>query len=310
MERLRASGHAFNTRGFPALPDEIYLEILSHLPTIPVPTEDTIDICNPKSHPNRQLILSSLSQTCQSLRRVFLRYLWQRIEVYEAMDTQKGPLPTFDVLRKRPISNYVHSRYAEEVVRQLEIVTIRDPNLAQHVNVLNIVLSYSVETLLPELARCISLFPNLHTVQMHFFGPFVTPVPGVATTFEGYKYPQIRNVCLSDNCAGFLASCPRANRVTPYMHVPCCSHLLPCAKERCPQIEFFEYLIFSPTTYDFAMNHFKNLCDVTLYWDLLISYVDQLRTTLRNRLNLASVLLDFGLLLGQIFFRLKCLNSA
>jgi hypothetical protein len=125
-EKMLASGQTFNTSGFAALPDELYLEIISHFPAYPIP-------CGYKSVKvqavrDRHLTLLALSQTCRSLRPAFLRYLWQRIEVYDGMETGKGQLH-----RRHGRRSPSDKRYAEELVRQLEVVTVREPSLARHV---------------------------------------------------------------------------------------------------------------------------------------------------------------------------------
>ncbi|KAF8813102.1 hypothetical protein BYT27DRAFT_7251258 [Phlegmacium glaucopus] len=132
------SAQAINTRGFPTLADEIYLEIMSHLPSVPIPTPITPESPSyPERRRSRHETLLSLSQTSRSLRRFFWRYLWQRIEVREGMkirdqdDTEEdspylttsGPWSTREGLKK----------YTIELVRQLEIVTVRNPQLAQYV---------------------------------------------------------------------------------------------------------------------------------------------------------------------------------
>jgi len=125
-EKMLASGQTFNTSGFAALPDELYLEIISHFPAYPIPCgRKSVDI---EAVRDRHLTLLALSQTCRSLRPAFLRYLWQRIEVYDGMETGKGRLhPRYG---RRPFAN---KTYAEELVRQLEVVTVREPSLARHV---------------------------------------------------------------------------------------------------------------------------------------------------------------------------------
>jgi hypothetical protein len=122
-----------NTHGFANLADEIYLEIVSYIPSVPIPTPSSSEPY-PEIRRSRHETLLSLSQTCRSLRRVFWRYLWQRIEVREGMrigDEAK-------TLRNTPCLGNTwdatgHKKYAKELVRQLEIVTIRNPQLAQYV---------------------------------------------------------------------------------------------------------------------------------------------------------------------------------
>jgi hypothetical protein len=78
------------------------------------------------------------------------------------------------------------------------------------------IVEYSLGTILAELAHCLSLFPNLHTVQID-----VTSNTGrrrsveetFKQTFKNYSYPQIRNVFIMLHSLSFIASCPQARRV-------------------------------------------------------------------------------------------------
>ncbi|KAF8907641.1 hypothetical protein CPB84DRAFT_268957 [Gymnopilus junonius] len=188
----------------------------------------------------------SLSQTCRTLRPVFLRYLYQRIEVYEEMMTSAGLLPSFSQARKsKHAANFVYKKYAEELVRQLEIVTIRDPSLAQHVNILNVlVVNHSIISVLEELARCIALFPKLHTVQLVFRFPFTGG--SVLAIFKGHQYPQIRNVCVSGESTEFLVACPNAECITPYRNKP--YTYLPRAVESCRHLRTLGSVYFDADT--------------------------------------------------------------
>ena len=124
---LPPTSYAVNTRGFAALPDEIYLEMVSHIPSVAIPTLIHSD-SHPKIRRSRQETFLSLTQTSRSLRRFFWRYLWQRIEVREGMKTGRK-----DDTLKATLSSVSSKKYATELVRQLEFVTIRNPELAQYV---------------------------------------------------------------------------------------------------------------------------------------------------------------------------------
>ncbi|KAF9482367.1 hypothetical protein BDN70DRAFT_829306, partial [Pholiota conissans] len=195
-----------NIQGLPCLADEIYLEIMSHLPAFPLPTDhNDEDIA---LYGDRRLALDALSQTCRSLRRVFLRYRWQRIEVYQRMSLGRKPLPKIRYknqnLDQKAISNT--KRYVVELLRQLETVTIREPALAELVNVMDIIVAdYSPDTVLEELARCIALMPNLHTVQIYFD---INNSHLTRRAFSTYIFPQIRTAYLSTNASFFLDHCP------------------------------------------------------------------------------------------------------
>ncbi|KIM40027.1 hypothetical protein M413DRAFT_446918 [Hebeloma cylindrosporum] len=206
-EKLLASGQIFNTTGFAALPDELYLEIISHFPAYPIPCGDKA--VNIQAVRDRHFTLFALSQTCRSLRPAFLRYLWQRIEVYDGMKTGNG------ILYRRFGRHRAHSskKYAEELVRQLEIVTVREPSLARHVNFMNVVVTdYSVDTVLVELARCMALFPNLHTVQFEFA---FWPRPDIPNPFMEYQYPSIKKAYVCTTSTMVLSACPEARIVSP-----------------------------------------------------------------------------------------------
>jgi hypothetical protein len=127
---------AVNTRGFATLPDEIYIEIVSHIPSVPIPTSKSIQLDSyPEIRRSRHEIFLSLSQSSRSLRRFFWRYLWQRIEVREGMKIGVMKIEGKDVTLKdtRTLTPSSHKNYAIELIRQLEIVTIRNPQLAQYV---------------------------------------------------------------------------------------------------------------------------------------------------------------------------------
>ena len=79
---------------------------------------------------------------------------------------------------------------------------------------------YSIVNVLAELARCLSLFPNLHTVQIDVTSDsrplqflHLSKVEIFKEAFEKYSIPQIRNVFVTCRSVSFVASCPQARRV-------------------------------------------------------------------------------------------------
>lgn len=144
-ERLMRAGPV-NTRGFPSLPVELLLEVTSHLLRVPIPSyTESVYRARYLAHHDT---LRSLSQTCRSLRSIFLPHVWRRIEVCASKRLDDRPESN------RKASKRISKEMATELVRQLEIVTIRDPTLAQYVQVVNVILqSYCYDTVLAELAR-------------------------------------------------------------------------------------------------------------------------------------------------------------
>lgn len=115
VQRAKALG--VNTKGLPIFPDELLLEIISYYPVTPIRYTRHPDIIDRQNIRHRALY--ALSQTCVNLRRFSLRSLWERIEVCRH-GRMKG------------------RTLALELIRQLEIVTIRNPPLAQYVQYVSI----------------------------------------------------------------------------------------------------------------------------------------------------------------------------
>jgi len=256
------STHAVNTRGFAAQSDEIYLEIVSHIPSVPIPT-----LIYSKSYPeirrSRHETFLYLSQTSRLLRRFFWRYLWQRIEVREG--TKIGDKDgTLKNIRTRPSRD----KYAIELVRQLEIVTIRNPLLAQYVNYLDIFIGEnSAKAVLAELARCLSLFSNLHTVQIDVVRSYgrenqVSFEEIFEQTFKKYSYPQIRNVFVMFLSVSFVGSCPQARRVGFTRNNSMTKSCVETILGKCPHLEELEgldYIFWLPDACNLIVNNLPNL---------------------------------------------------
>ncbi|KDR85673.1 hypothetical protein GALMADRAFT_234678 [Galerina marginata CBS 339.88] len=193
-----------NSSGLAIFPDELLLEILGHYPEIPFPTVEQQEF-NANDHIARRETLLALSKTCRNLRRFFRPYIWHRIEVCAGMRVENHILQAGQNLDK--------VKFNLELVRQLEIVTIRDPTLAEYVTVINVeVKDYSVGPLLAELARSISLFPNLHTVKLQVTHHLNSDVP-TRKAFSKYSYPQIRSLILCRCAYPLLRSCPQARSI-------------------------------------------------------------------------------------------------
>ncbi|KAF9046198.1 hypothetical protein BJ165DRAFT_1527325 [Panaeolus papilionaceus] len=101
IESLIAAGKLVNSTGFESLPNELYGEIVSHIPKVPVTCHTVKEIKEfqrskvPSEEFDRHSTLHSLSRTCGALCQVFLRYLWETLEVYDGfklIDGRRLPL--------------------------------------------------------------------------------------------------------------------------------------------------------------------------------------------------------------------------
>ena len=210
-------GERENTTGLATLPDELLLEILSFYPESEPDPKEKYSKEEADAHFARRERLITLSQTCRNLRRFLRPYVWRRIEVFTGMRVSTGEV--LDTPEK----------LALELIRQLEIVTVRDPELADFVkyvprvtfgnfdpsdfriiSVVNIMIGdYCVKNVLGELARCLDIFPNVHTLKLdHQMSP-VTLDRAITYGFGRHKsFPQIRFVTLRPECVSFLSYLP------------------------------------------------------------------------------------------------------
>ena len=101
---------------------------------------------------------------------------------------------------------------------------------------------YSIKTVLAELARCLSLFPNLHTVQIDLsMDSRRRSLRGIfEQTFEKYSYPQIRNVFVMFYSISFVASCPQVRHVGCTRYHSMSNLCLQIIQGNCPHLEVLE----------------------------------------------------------------------
>ncbi|KDR79820.1 hypothetical protein GALMADRAFT_1165011 [Galerina marginata CBS 339.88] len=204
-------GARINTRGLPMLPDELLLEIMSFLPPksdlLSMELTDPRDLAQDASdYAAKRDTLMALTQTCRNLRRFFRPYIWSRIEVHHGIRVGEA---VSAVWNRGSTSANIGRMLNAELVRQLEIVTVRDPSLAKSVKFLNVeVRDYSIPTVLAELARCMTLFPNLHSVKLDISSSKPMAVKLVGEAFSSYLYPQVHLALVSGWGIRFLRRCP------------------------------------------------------------------------------------------------------
>jgi hypothetical protein len=228
--RARWNTGLANTHGLPALPTELLIEILSHTGRIPMPF--------PNGGPpdveclERRTMLLTLSRVCRSLRAVLLPILWETVEACTPRVAKSSYFEYYSPTRDKYVT--------KTLMRQLRTITIHQPSLASHVkyvivlstsstlsNVFRIInvliVRFSAETVLPELARCFALMPNLQTIQildiwwwercyeMYKNGRCCKPI--FEKAFAGYVFPSVRNVMLPSAAISLLKCFPKARMV-------------------------------------------------------------------------------------------------
>ncbi|KAJ6597590.1 hypothetical protein DFH09DRAFT_1304381 [Mycena vulgaris] len=152
-----------NTTGLPSLPVEILQEIVSHLPGGPVPCTVYMSGVLLGTHLARSKALRALSETCRRLRDVFIASAWEHIEACVSRGTSWDLFSLFSLFELSRSS--IARELARELVRQTEVINIRNPSLAEHVRVVSVVLTeWYAETVYPEFFSSLSLLPNLNTI--------------------------------------------------------------------------------------------------------------------------------------------------
>ncbi|KDR77400.1 hypothetical protein GALMADRAFT_404872 [Galerina marginata CBS 339.88] len=257
-----------NAKSFPIFPDELLLEIMSYYPKPRdlVSSEATeYQTGHAIENATRRHTLLALSQSCRSLRWYLRPYIWSRIEVCP------GTLDEFSEGRRK--SEIAISRmYNEELVRQLEMVTVRDPSLAKLVKLINVeVTDFSIASVLLELARCMTLFPNLHVVKLGISPStpstsYNNPLyKSAKRAISGYSYPQIEVVSLSQAAYPLLFCCPNlrsVDRMDKYSVFHGDIGFLRYVIVFCPLLES---LTFNMAT---ASSGVEGLCFILLHFDL------------------------------------------
>ncbi|KAJ7889578.1 hypothetical protein B0H13DRAFT_2041276 [Mycena leptocephala] len=220
--RLLALGLPVNRSGLPSLPVEILDEIVSHLIDVPVPI---FEVCIlPCIYLERTQTLRALSETCQCLRSAFLARAWQHLEVCAS---RRIPGPhSYDMVNRLYWlglwKNRIATEFARELVRQMEIVTVRNPALAFNVGTVTVVLSEkSAHTVFPEFFRCLSLLPNLHTIQIvrapvssDGRGDYRKRRDPFNQALSGYTFPSVRTLVLHSAAINMVGCCPNLNSLT------------------------------------------------------------------------------------------------
>ncbi|KIM42036.1 hypothetical protein M413DRAFT_27563 [Hebeloma cylindrosporum] len=192
-----------NITGLAVFPDELLLEIISYYPDSEFDPDEECSkqIEDANARLARRERLTALSQTCRNLHRFLHPYVWSRIEVFGGMRVG-GPTGT-------PTTLFGEDELAVELIRQLEIVTVRDPGLAGYINVVNVAIkSHCIRRVLRELARCIAMFPNLHTLMIKMSNNAMTPLAldlTINSSFGPYEsFPQIRSIIIQQECNALL----------------------------------------------------------------------------------------------------------
>ncbi|KAJ7088218.1 hypothetical protein C8R43DRAFT_1142269 [Mycena crocata] len=208
--------------GFPALPAEVLHEIVSYYPSVPVPCRSAhVLSC---IYLERIAVLRALSQTSKRLRSIFLPTAWEHFQVcaspkvpenYRYRPYRSGPGKSRSYLWSSELAVY----FSGELVRQMEIVTLRQPALAQEIRIVTVVLSeWHTDTIFPQFFHFLSQLPSLYTIQILRAPNICAFVMRNHTLQEsasiGHAFRSVRTLQLCEGAFDILNCCPDVERVS------------------------------------------------------------------------------------------------
>ncbi|KAF8063486.1 hypothetical protein FPV67DRAFT_247068 [Lyophyllum atratum] len=201
-----------------AVPPEIWLEILSFLPSVQIPTRRiSHSPLLPSSTLARQEALRALSQTCRVFRDKFLSVLWDRFEVCATLGQVETPawrdkgLPSEDLNRNFDLSGAWYKDIAEALETKSKGLqqSLEHAKLVHKVSVA--LTRCNAPTALGAFVRCLHALPNLHTLQI--LRAHTQMTGHLKSAFDGHSFPAIQTIVLPSHAHNVLRCCPEVKTV-------------------------------------------------------------------------------------------------
>jgi len=201
------------------LPVELWLEIISYFPAVPIPTlRIARNPVLPPSTLERGDVLRALSQTCRTLRKIFFQQAWERLEVC-AIRTERSSgqnhIRDYCVEGLNYGRDQIPGSWYLDVSRTVQTKCeglSRHPEYAALIRVVNVVLTRcSAKTVLPAFARCLDILPSLDTLQI--LRAHTQMTTHLKKHFEGRSFPSIQTVILPTHAHEIMRCCKQAKTV-------------------------------------------------------------------------------------------------
>ncbi|KIK91670.1 hypothetical protein PAXRUDRAFT_830638 [Paxillus rubicundulus Ve08.2h10] len=182
------------------IPDDVLLEILSHLPTIDIGHVLWCHCRQPPMMPSEALTRTStvraLSKTSKLLRVRCLAMAWRRIETCTA-----GPNHTVTFFRV----------VGEAMKANMKV--LKDcPHLRPLIQTATVALTrYKAATIVSALAEGLASLPNVTVIEVVHAHSHMTTA--IKDGFEGKRFPSVRKLILPSHAHEILRCCPNVEEV-------------------------------------------------------------------------------------------------
>ncbi|KAF8126620.1 hypothetical protein EV363DRAFT_1348102 [Boletus edulis] len=185
------------------IPDDVLLEIVSHLPTLDDHPRHTsfkrprLQHVIPSTILVRTSTLRALSQTSRLLRSCCLAMAWQNVELC-GEKLLKYNMPFYDAF----------GAAIETAIRVLEAC----PYLLPFIQTVSVMLtSYRYTEIIPEFAACLATLPNLSAI--HVVHTEYKLMTAIRNAFRGIRLPSVRRISLPSLAHEIIRSCPNVEEV-------------------------------------------------------------------------------------------------
>ncbi|TFK62154.1 hypothetical protein BDN72DRAFT_848994 [Pluteus cervinus] len=208
-----------NSIGLASVPPELLLEIINYLPRFPIPCAFMESPMRTATH-TRQAAIMALVQLCRSFRRALIHCLWEEIilcSLHGGQTNIVGDPNHICAFERRGYCHTCERHLAFEIVAQLETVTIRVPEYAARVQTLTVFLPrYSEKTVVSEFARCLTLLPNLKTLQLHYSLHQNALDRIISNVFYRFQYGHVETLVIPGQTGSehILKACPNVRHLS------------------------------------------------------------------------------------------------
>ncbi|KAJ7627957.1 hypothetical protein DFH06DRAFT_1226763 [Mycena polygramma] len=214
----------------------------------------------PPAYRVRPETLRALSQTCRTLRAIFLPLLWEHVE---ACITSKSGTP------------WLNGMSAVLLDRCKGLMKRPNQHLARYVRVFSVSLSdEQIASTVSLFARCLESLPNLETLHILYVKSEWEDI--VTEAFGDVELPGVRTIILPSYAHAILAACPGVRNVSSNEEIG--TQLFDTLIENCPAVERMQGFELTPARLEELSENLPKLREIAVPAHLDISSLAVINT--------------------------------